>query len=275
MTDRAPLFKQLGPGIRRVLAPNPGMMTGPGTNTYVIGQGVVTVIDPGPYIPEHQSRIRRAAPGPIKQILVTHTHRDHSPGAMPLAAATGAKLMGTLPPSAGRQDDAFKPDRLLKDGDVVDADGQALKVIATPGHASNHLCFLLHKARVLFTGDHIMQGSTVVIAPPDGNMSHYLASLERLRHLPMLQIAPGHGQLMSEPLAVVDWLIKHRLRREAKVVAALSDTIAGSLDELLPVVYADVDAAVFHVARLSLLAHLLKLETDGRAVRAADRWRRP
>jgi glyoxylase-like metal-dependent hydrolase (beta-lactamase superfamily II) len=273
MTEDQLQVQQLLPGVRRIIAPNPGMMTGPGTNTYLIGERSVTVIDPGPYIPEHQSRIRRAATGPIAQILVTHTHRDHSPGALPLAAATGARLLGTLPPEAGRQDDRFQPDQLLADGDSVPVDGGTLDVIATPGHASNHLCYLHRELGCLFTGDHIMHGSTVVIAPPDGNMIQYLASLERLKILPLKYLAPGHGDLMSEPAAVVDWLITHRLRREAKVFAALSETQAKALDDLLPSVYSDVPAAVMPVARLSLLAHLEKLLADGRAKRAGEAWR--
>jgi glyoxylase-like metal-dependent hydrolase (beta-lactamase superfamily II) len=273
MTEDQLQVQQLLPGVRRIIAPNPGMMTGPGTNTYLLGERSVTVIDPGPYIPEHQSRIRRAARGPIQQILVTHTHRDHSPGALPLAAATGARLLGTLPPGAGRQDDGFKPDQLLADGDLVQLDGGTLEVVATPGHASNHLCYLHRELGCLFTGDHIMHGSTVVIAPPDGNMIQYLASLERLRGLPLKYLAPGHGDLMSEPVAVVDWLITHRLRREARVFAALSDTQAQTLDDLLPSVYSDVPAAVMPAARLSLLAHLEKLLADGRAAHSGDAWR--
>ncbi len=272
MTEEALLFKQLAPGIRRVLAPNPGMMTGPGTNTYLVGERSVAVIDPGPFIPEHQSRIRRAAPGPILKILVTHTHRDHSPGAAPLAAATGAKLLGPLAPARGPQDRSFQPDQLVGDGDRITVDDISLRVVATPGHASNHLCYLHEQAQCLFTGDHIMQGSTVVIAPPDGDMRQYLSSLERLRTLSITQLAPGHGELMPEPDAVVSWLIKHRLRREAKVVAALRGARPATVAQLLPVVYADVDEGVFHVARLSLLAHLLKLAQEGRAVCVDDRW---
>jgi glyoxylase-like metal-dependent hydrolase (beta-lactamase superfamily II) len=273
MTEDPQPVQQLLSGIRCVVAPNPGVMTGPGTNTYLIGERSVTVIDPGPDIPEHQARIERAAPGPIQQILVTHTHRDHSPGALPLAAATGARLLGTLPPGAGRQDDGFRPDQLLADGDRVPVDDGSLLVVATPGHASNHLCFLHEQSGCLFTGDHIMQGSTVVIAPPDGNMIQYLASLQRLRALPVKYLAPGHGELMAEPLAVVDWLITHRLRREAKVFAALSATRPRTLDELLPSVYSDVPAAVMPAARLSLLAHLEKLLADGRAAYNGTAWR--
>ncbi len=273
MIDTALLFEQLAPSIRRVVAPNPGMMTGPGTNTYLLGTRSVTVIDPGPYIPEHQSRIRRAAPGPIQQILVTHTHRDHSPGAMPLAAATGAKVLGPLPPDGARQDHSFQPDRLLRDGDEVQADAAALRVVATPGHASNHLCYLHHPGGWLFTGDHIMQGSTVVIAPPDGDMSVYLQSLRRLQTLNLKRLAPGHGDVMGDPQGVVRWLLAHRAKREAKVVAALEARPVSLVDELLPVVYADVDEAVLPVARLSLLAHLLKLAQDNRAVCKDERWR--
>jgi glyoxylase-like metal-dependent hydrolase (beta-lactamase superfamily II) len=272
MTEGGLKYQQLWSGVRRIVAPNPGMMTGSGTNTYLVGERSVTVIDPGPLIPEHLSRIRRAAPGPIQQILVTHTHRDHSPGAVPLAAATGARLLGTLPPDSGRQDDSFRPDQVLQEGDRVHADGCTLEVIATPGHASNHLCFLHCEIGCLFTGDHIMQGSTVVIAPPDGNMIQYLGSLQRLRDLPLEYLAPGHGDVMLEPVAVVDWLITHRLRREAKVFSALSRCPGQSVDELLAVVYDDVPAAVMSVARLSLLAHLDKLLADGRAVCSDDSW---
>jgi glyoxylase-like metal-dependent hydrolase (beta-lactamase superfamily II)/8-oxo-dGTP pyrophosphatase MutT (NUDIX family) len=260
---------RLSPRVVRVTAPNPGLMTGPGTNSYFVGSGDAwTVIDPGPADERHLQALLAAAPGRIERILVTHTHRDHSPGAAALAAATGVVVMGRRPEFPDCQDASFRPDHEPRDGERLDCGGAALRVIATPGHASNHLCFLLEDEDLLFTGDHVMQGSTVVINPPDGDMVAYLASLERLRAAPPAWLAPGHGFLVAEPRAVFEALIRHRLRREARVVRALAQLGEGDVDALLPEVYADVPAVLHAPARRSLLAHLLKLAADG--VAASD-----
>ena len=266
---------RLSPRIVRVTAPNPGAMTGPGTNTYLVGEGDHwTVIDPGPADAQHVQAILAAAPGRIVQILVTHTHKDHSPGAAPLAAATGAPVLGRRTAHPMWQDDSFAPARELQDGErLVLGPGVTLEVIHTPGHASNHLCYLLLEEDLLFTGDHVMQGSTVVINPPDGDMAAYLESLQALQSRGLQWLAPGHGYLVAEPRAVLQGLVAHRLRREAKVLQALQALRDAAMDELLPRVYDDVPAALHAMARRSLLAHLIKLQQDGRAATAdAERW---
>jgi glyoxylase-like metal-dependent hydrolase (beta-lactamase superfamily II) len=262
----------LAPGVRRLLAPNPGMMTGPGTNTYLLGETQIAVLDPGPRIDAHIDAIRAAAAAPIRWILVTHTHPDHSPAALPLAQVAGAELLGREPPPRTRQDPTFSPDRLLNDGDRLECADFSLRALHTPGHASDHLCYLHEQHQWLFTGDHVMNGSTVVIDPPDGNMNEYLRSLERLRALGLECLAPGHGDVLGDPDAVVDWIIAHRLEREAKVVRALQADPRGTLAALLPFVYDDVDPRLLPVAERSLLAHLIKLREDGRARQVGERW---
>ena len=263
--------------ILRVTAPNPGPMTGPGTNTYLVGEGGAwTVIDPGPVSEPHLQSLLTAAGeagGRIERILVTHTHRDHSPGALALAAATGAPVWGRLATFPQWQDETFRPDVEPADGDRLPLGPQTtLRAIHTPGHASNHLCWLLEEEKTLFTGDHVMQGSTVVINPPDGDMAAYLRALEALLGVDLEWLAPGHGFMVAEPHAVLRGLIEHRLRREAKVAAALRQSNSADLDELLPRVYDDVPVALHPVARRSLLAHLLKLQADGAARDDGGRW---
>ena len=271
---------RLSPRILRITAPNPGVMTGPGTNTYLVsdsqGQGW-TAIDPGPASDEHLQTILvllAALPGPLQRILVTHTHRDHSPGAAALSQATGAPVSGRFAAHPMWQDETFAPAHQPQHGEriVIGAD-TTLRVIHTPGHASNHLCFLLEEERLLFTGDHLMQGSTVVINPPDGDMAAYLASLRGLLDEDLEWLAPGHGFLVAQPQPVIAKLIAHRLRREAKVLAAF-DRVGGSatLAALVLQVYDDVPAALHGVAERSLLAHLLKLQADGAVVLAGERW---
>jgi glyoxylase-like metal-dependent hydrolase (beta-lactamase superfamily II)/8-oxo-dGTP pyrophosphatase MutT (NUDIX family) len=264
--DLAPgVPKRLDRYVRRIIAPNPGVMTGPGTNTYLVGDGEIAVIDPGPAVPSHVDRIVEEAKGGIRWILCTHTHQDHSPAAALLKAKTGAQLLGRPAPEG--QDATFKPDFALENGQRVDLGGIGLRAIHTPGHASNHLCYLLEQTKMLFTGDHVMQGSTVVINPPDGDMRAYLGSLEKLLTEDIVVIAPGHGYLVGAPHKEVRRLIAHRLGRERKVVRALQQLGEASVDELLPVVYDDVPARIHRVAARSLTAHLDKLAADG-AVRA-------
>ncbi len=267
-----PSLSELSPGVRRLLAPNPSMMTGPGTNTYLFGTREIAVLDPGPAIDAHIDRIQAEAGAPIRWVLVTHTHPDHSPAAMPLAAATGAELLGRPAPDGDHLDASFHPHRVLEDDDVFSTDEFELRAVHTPGHASNHLCYLHAATLQLFTGDHVIDGSTVVIDPPDGNMRDYLDSLRKIRALRCASLAPGHGDVIGDPDRVIDWTIAHRLAREQKVISALAGHPRATAGELVPHVYTDVDTSLFGLAERSLLAHLLKLEQDGAAGRDGDRW---
>ena len=240
-------------------------MTGPGTNTYLIGHSRHLVIDPGPADATHIERIVAQTRGAIDSVLVTHTHGDHSPGAKLLAAQTGATLLGRPAPGDGRQDPTFAPHRRLEDGDGIRVDDLALRVLHTPGHASNHVCYLLEGSGLLFTGDHLMQGSTVVIAPPDGNMSDYLQSLARLQREPITRLAPGHGLTIEDGQGEIKRIIAHRLQREAKVLERLQAVGQATLDDLVTRVYDDVDPRLHPLAKSSLLAHLQKLAKDERA----------
>ncbi len=217
---------QLSPRLIRVTANNGSMMTGPGTNCYLIGGGENNewaVLDPGPTDEAHVQAIVDAAPGPIRWIFVTHTHKDHSPAAQALKARTGAPLHGMAALHAEWQDTDFVPDVPLRGGEVFELPGDStLRVIHTPGHAGNHLCYVLDEERLMFTGDHVMQGSTVVINPPDGDMGAYLKSLRELLALDIDWIAPGHGFLMPQPQRAMQQIIDHRLKREAKVLRAFA-----------------------------------------------------
>ncbi|MCE9640019.1 MAG: MBL fold metallo-hydrolase [Betaproteobacteria bacterium] len=264
---------QVSPLVRRLTAPNPGMMTGPGTNTYIVGQNALALIDPGPEIDVHHQAMLEVVGDRLRWILCTHTHRDHSPAARALKAATGAEVIGMHAPQYDNQDIAFAPDRVFAHGDVLECGEFTLRAVHTPGHASNHLCYLLDREKLLFTGDHIMQGSTVVISPPDGDMVVYLKSLESLLELDIERVAPGHGHPIETPHAEAKRLIEHRLKREQKVIDAFSVSNPATLDELVPIVYADTPQRLHQVARRSLHAHLLKLAHDGRVERQGERWK--
>jgi glyoxylase-like metal-dependent hydrolase (beta-lactamase superfamily II) len=250
----------------RITAPNPGMMTGPGTNSYVVGTDDRAVVDPGPDVAGegmagHLDALVAAGEGRIRWIVVTHTHLDHSPAAAALKARTGAEVIGF------DARDGLVPDRSVSEGFTVAGGGFHLRALHTPGHASNHLCWLLTEERMLFSGDHVMGGSTVVIAPPDGDMVVYLLSLRRLLALdpPLATIAPGHGPLLTDPAATVEEVISHRLQREAEVLRALQGAGPVTVDALLPLVYGDVRDELLPVAAKSLWAHLRKLAGEGRA----------
>lgn len=248
----------LTPMVRRVLAPNPGVMTGPGTNTYLVGIDEVAVIDPGVDDPGHLDAVARCGGDRIRWILCTHTHPDHWPGTAALKERTGATVLAF----AAR--DGLEVDEVIDDGFQLQATEFRLSAVHTPGHASNHLCYLLEEERLLFSGDHIMQGSTVVIAPPDGDMAQYLSSLERVRSLRLRSIAPGHGHLIDDPNAIVDEYIDHRLDRERQVldaVAAGDHTSAAIVARLYP----DLVDELVPRARQTVHAHLRKLAADGRA----------
>jgi len=274
---------ELATGLHRLTAPNPGLMTGPGTNTYLLGAGCgrsnLAVVDPGPDDATHRGAIVAAAStlGQIRSVLVTHTHPDHAPGAAALAEQIGAEVIGF------GQAEGFAPDRCVGDGWTLrlaggegsdggrldDGAGEriTLEAVHTPGHASDHLCWLLRESGTLLTGDHVMHGSTVVIRPPDGDLGQYLASLAKVRDLtPAVQtLAPGHGRLMTPVVPVIDALIAHRRGRHERVAEALSSLGEAGIDDLLPSVYDDVTEAQLPVARFSLWAHLRALAEDGRA----------
>jgi len=260
------------PGLRRLLAPNPSAMTGPGTNTYLVGAPDTVVVDPGPDDPVHLDAVVEAGAARIRYVLVTHTHPDHAPGAAALAARTGATLLGF-----GARG-GFVPDGELADGDIVAVPGARLTALHTPGHAPDHLCFLFEPevdtspdgvpSRVLLSGDHVMGGSTVAIAPPDGDMAAYLTSLRRLLRLdpPIDAIAPGHGPLIVEARAVLEGYVSHRLARERSVLEALGRLGPASPDELVDAVYGHLLPSLRWAASATLWAHLRKLGAEGRAV---------
>ncbi len=264
-------------GVVRLTAPNAGRMTGPGTNSYLLGNPPRAVLDPGPALREHVAAILREAPA-LETVLVTHTHPDHSPAVRLLveqAAAAGRTLrvVGRPPPAAEHQDTSFVPDQIPARDERIRIDATlTLRAIDTPGHASNHVCWLAEPQGLLFSGDHVLDGVTPVILAPDGDMAAYLESLERLLALPLRAIAPGHGRILEDPRQVIGGVIAHRLRRERKVRAALTHLKAGTLDELLELVYDDVPVELHPMARYSLEAHLIKLEREQRAGRREELW---
>ncbi|MHB8288145.1 MAG: MBL fold metallo-hydrolase [Acidimicrobiales bacterium] len=249
-------------GVTRVLAPNQGFMTGPGTNTYLVGSEELAVIDPGPADDAHINAVLSAVgslSGALRWVLVTHTHPDHAPAAAALASRTGAKILGF-----GARD-GFVPNQAIGDGFVLQISGANLRALHTPGHCSDHLCYLHEGLGMLFSGDHVVDGSTVVIAPPDGDMARYLASLERLRVLepPIAVIAPGHGGIIRDPLERIEWYIAHRNEREHAIIDAMADLAPARVRDIVKLVYADEPEAVHSLAAYSVWAHLLKLAGDG------------
>lgn len=269
-----PAYAEIAPGVRRVLAPNPSMMTGPGTNTYLVGETRFAVIDPGPLSARHTENILEKSEGCIDWILVTHTHPDHSPGVLALAQESAAPVYGMPAPEGRHQDKTFEPTHVLADGDVVASDEFRLEAVHTPGHASNHLCYRHVQLNWLFTGDHVIDGSTVVIDPPDGNMKQYIESLQKCRALDCDALAPGHGEVIRDPARAIDWIIRHRLEREQKVLAAVEANPGLATRDLVSHVYADVDSSRHDIAERSLLAHLQKLAEEGVVGRENDRWTR-
>jgi glyoxylase-like metal-dependent hydrolase (beta-lactamase superfamily II) len=273
MLDHGIPFR-LNSRVRRIVAPNAGVMTGAGTNTYLLGDEEVAVLDPGPAIPAHIDAILETAGDRIRWIVCTHTHPDHSPAWQAVAEATGAQVIGASPADDMFQDGTFKPANDLQHDEVLRTEEFTLRAVHTPGHVSNHFCFFLEEEQMLFAGDHIMNGSTVVIIPPSGDMKAYIESLQLLLRYPLKLIAPGHGEVMEDSRAVVEWLVNHRLKRESKVIASLQRLGRSSLDDLVKVVYDDVDTSLHKMAKLSLSAHLIKLNQENRALHHAadDAW---
>lgn len=261
---------RLNSRVRRLVAPNPGVMTGAGTNTYLLGTDKVAVLDPGPAIPAHIDAILKTAGDRIRWIVCTHTHPDHSPAWQAVAEATGAEVIGASPADDMFQDNTFKPARELQHDELLATGEFTLRAVHTPGHVSNHFCFFLEEEQMLFAGDHIMNGSTVVIVPPSGDMKAYIESLQLLLRYPLKYIAPGHGEVMEDSPAVVEWLVNHRLQRERKVISSLQKLGRATLDRLVTVVYDDVDASLHQMAKLSLSAHLIKLRQENRALHHPD-----
>jgi len=253
----AGLASPLSPLVRRIVAPNPGPMTGPGTNTYLVGVDEVAVIDPGPDDAGHLDAVADCGGDRVRWILVTHTHSDHAPGAAGLKQRTGAEVLGYA------EREGFVPDRTVGEDFCLETTEFHLRALHTPGHASDHLCYLLEEEGLLFSGDHVMEGSTVVIAPPDGDMAAYLDALRRLRRARLRAIAPGHGRVITDPKAKLDEYLAHRAQREEAILAAVQAG-AETVDAVVERVYVDVAQALHPIARLSVHAHLLKLAAEER-----------
>ena len=259
--------------IKKITANNGGVFTGNGTNTYLIGSDDITLIDPGPNDAEHIEKILSLGGDKIKRILVTHTHKDHSPAALPISKKLNIPMFGRLVDRDSEwEDETFVPDTVLSHGDTISTNEYTLETIHSPGHASNHLCFYLKDQKCLLTGDHIMDGSTVVIAPPDGNMTEYIESLKLLESYDIDYFAPGHGEFMLEPSKTIQSIIRHRLSRESKVLRCIENNKDQDIDELLLSVYDDVPDILHPIARMSLLAHLIKLEGDGKILQTENTY---
>ena len=260
--------------LNKITAPNPGVFTGGGTNAYLIGKNDLTLVDPGPAIEEHIDNIIKIADGKIKRILVTHTHKDHSPAALPISKILNVPMYGRLVDGDSLwEDKTFIPDIVMSDGDIIETSEYSIKAIHTPGHASNHLCFLIPEINCLLTGDHIMDGSTVVIAPPDGDMTKYISSLEKLFNYKVDTFAPGHGNYMHEPEKTIQAIIRHRLTREGKVFRRLEEAGSSDLDQLVKLVYDDVSEMLYPIAKFSLQAHLIKLIEEKKVTLVADKYK--
>ncbi len=275
--DLAPgQVEEVMPGVRRILANNASPFTFKGTVSYIIGRGNVAVVDPGPEDERHSAALLDALRNEtVTHILVTHTHRDHSPGAARLKAATGAKTYGEGPHRSSRElfigeaprmesggDRDFRPDVTLADGDVVIGDGWTVEAVATPGHTANHLAFALHEAKALFSGDHVMGWSTSIVAPPDGAMSDYMASLKKVAARPEGIYLPGHGGLIKDAPSFAAKLIQHRLGREASILHRLGKGET-DIESLVRAIYIGIDPRLVKAAGLSVLAHLEDLVARG------------
>jgi glyoxylase-like metal-dependent hydrolase (beta-lactamase superfamily II) len=266
--------QQVSPLVRRVLAPNPGPFTFTGTCTYIVGRGEVAIIDPGPANANHVAVLVEATKGErVAHIVITHTHRDHAPASRPLQEATGAAIVGCRPYEPrhadarasgldSAHDTEYRPSRILTDGEMLGGPGFTLQAVATPGHASNHLAFALREENALFSGDHVMGWSTSIVAPPDGSMSEYVASLEKLRGRSETIYWPGHGGPVREPQRYVRALLHHRHQRETAILTRIK---AGDrlIPEMVERIYEGLEARLKGAAALSVLAHLEDLVARG------------
>jgi glyoxylase-like metal-dependent hydrolase (beta-lactamase superfamily II) len=263
-------------GVRRVLANNPGPFTFAGTVSYIVGSGQVAIIDPGPADERHIAALLDAVRGEtVTHIFLTHTHRDHSPAAAAIAARTGALTLAQGPHRPARPltsgeidrldasaDLNFKPDQAIKDGEVARGPSWTLEAIATPGHTANHMAFAFHEAEIVFSGDHVMAWSTSIVAPPDGDMRDYIASLEKIGQRPEPSYFPGHGGPVRDAPNFVKQLIRHRQARESSILHRLSKG-AADIPSIVRAVYIGLDPQLFHGASLSVLAHLEDLHARG------------
>ena len=269
------------PLVRRVLAPNPSAFSFTGTQSYIVGAGAeVAVIDPGPDEAEHIAALLAiVGEARVTAIVCTHTHRDHSPAAAPLAAATGAPVIGCAalaldddgPRSDAAFDTTYAPDRVLADGEQLAGDGWTLTAVATPGHTSNHLCFALEQSGALFTGDHVMGWSTTVVSPPDGDMTAYMASLHLLQTREDRVYYPAHGAAVENPRQLVRGMIGHRRQRENQILRLLGEG-TGLIEQMVPQMYKSVDRQLWPAAGRSVLAHLIDLERRGNVVQSDALW---
>lgn len=271
-------IEQLEPGIARLLAHNPSAFTYFGTQSYLLGDKQVAVVDPGPDLPEHVDALERAIAGrPVAAILCTHTHRDHSPAARPLAERIGAPVIGCAPLSleaVGPRADAsfdgdYAPERVLADGEALDVDGEPVTAVATPGHTSNHLCFAYRGA--LLTGDHVMGWSTTVVVPPDGDMAQYMRSLDKLRGRDDRIYYPAHGPAVTNPGQYVRHLMGHRMQREKQIVRLIAEEPL-TIPDIVRKAYPGLDPRLTVAAGGSVLAHLADLERRGRVERRGEQW---
>jgi glyoxylase-like metal-dependent hydrolase (beta-lactamase superfamily II) len=272
-------LEQLEAGIARVLAHNPSAFTYHGTQTYILGTDELAVVDPGPDLPQHVEALQSAIAGrPLKAILCTHTHRDHSPAARVLAELTGAKIIGcaalaleTVGPRADASFDGdYLPDRVLSDGDELKIGNETLTAVATPGHTSNHLCYSWRGA--LFSGDHVMGWSTTVVVPPDGDMAAYMESLDKLRHRGERIYYPAHGPAVTNPQQYVRHLVGHRMQRE-KQILGLVRSRSREIPDIVDNAYPGLDPRLLGAAAGSVLAHLQDLQRRGLVQQLEDQWR--
>ena len=276
------LAEQMEPLVRRVLARNPSPFTYTGTQSYIVGGGAeVAVIDPGPDEPEHLAALVEAiGDAKVVAICCTHTHRDHSPAAAPLATLTGAPIIGcaalTLDDDGPRSDAAFdasyRPDRVLADGESLSGDGWTLTAVATPGHTSNHLCFSLPESGALFSGDHVMGWSTSVVSPPDGDMTAYMASLQKLHDRDDRVYYPAHGPAVEKPRQLVRGMIGHRRQRERQILKQIAEGRT-RIEQMVPLMYKGVDERLWPAAGRSVHAHLIDLTRRGEVILTGDEWK--